>query len=247
MNIILLHYPQTFDFKMFGVVLDVVVEEGVHVLHQDLHGGLVDDVGVVGFVHHVLQQQHEQDQHLFESPRLGVQGHTLQELRQPVADANALEVSFFLLVAVYELLKEFERVDLLPYLQADVLSRVDLLQVHENLGVKGPVNLIFLVFFHGLGGVEVVFCRFDILLQSDELVLCGQRRPPSGLALHLRFFDFAGRLSKKQLYLSIMFLLNVSKEGRIAEVGLAAGAFKVPRQRLLSIRNCRLLNKSQLR
>lgn len=91
----------------------MVVDEGVHVFDQDLHGRLGQQVRVVAFVHHVLQQQHEQDQHLLEPPRLCVEGDALQELRQPVAHAHAPQVWFFVLVAIDEVLKYFERLHLL--------------------------------------------------------------------------------------------------------------------------------------
>lgn len=50
----------------------MVVQEGVHVLDEDLHWGFVYDVWVVAFVHHVLEQQHEEDEDLLETPGLGV-------------------------------------------------------------------------------------------------------------------------------------------------------------------------------
>jgi len=58
-NVIFVHDPPAIDAQIFWEILNIVIEEGIHVLDQHLDWGLLDDGLAVTLVDRVLQEQHE--------------------------------------------------------------------------------------------------------------------------------------------------------------------------------------------
>jgi hypothetical protein len=48
------------------------INKGVHVLNQNLHWNFLDDELTVALIEGILEQQHEEDEDLFETPGLSL-------------------------------------------------------------------------------------------------------------------------------------------------------------------------------
>lgn len=164
MHVSLPHHPQVLDLQVLSELLDVVVHEWVHELHQHLHRRLLDDPRVVRFVHHILQQQHEQDEDLLEAPGFGGERDGLEELGQPEPQGGALKFETDVLaVGVDEVLKFPKGIHLLPYFQVYFLRGLHLPKLHEDLLESVPVNFVFAPLLRALQRIICLTAHLGLL------------------------------------------------------------------------------------
>ena len=69
---------------------------------------------------------------------------------------------------------------------------------------------------------------------------------PLGLLSVLGFCISPGAYDKNSIYLSLMFLLNMSEQGRIAQVGFTTGALVISSEWFESLDRDRFVSKNHL-